>query len=166
MYACVSYDTQDKQWTQCRDSWHVREWNSIIFNIFISMEKNWKWKDCLTAGMSYVMLPAMMRLVKCMWLMFYVFLIHFPLSYLYFSLRPRVGKEWLAYQWGYTYHNLRNCGLLVTLYTARFNVRTFYIMSTECIYVFLCLVAYRCYFPIGLLHWVVFKAGAETVHCA
>jgi hypothetical protein len=27
-------------------------------------------------------------------------------------------------------------GLLVTLYTTRFNIKTFYIMPTECIYVF------------------------------
>ena len=58
------------------------------------------------------MLRPVLLISKYMWVVFYSFLKF--LSFFYsevFSLRSRVSKQWLGYQWWYVYHSLRNYGL-------------------------------------------------------
>jgi len=59
--------------------------------------KRLKWKAWLTAGMVIcIKLPAVLRISKYMWLLFYFFLNYFPSLFLdVLFLRPRVGEQWL-----------------------------------------------------------------------
>jgi hypothetical protein len=45
-------------------------------------KRSWNWKDWLRAGMSYIMLPALLLVSKCMWLRFSFFFNFYPFFYI------------------------------------------------------------------------------------
>ena len=58
--------------------------------------------------LSYVTLPAVLRINKYMWLMFYLLFRFLFFSYFNFLLRTRTGVQLLVYHDWYTYYSLRN----------------------------------------------------------
>jgi hypothetical protein len=92
-----------------RFRWRANKLNltvSVYHPVFVMQIKNWNWKERLTAESSYVMLPEVLLVNKCMLRMFSLFLKLLFLLYCDSSIRSLTIKHCLAYEWWYIYHNL------------------------------------------------------------